>query len=101
MNRLLDKPNRERVKILKTMFFNPNFEANYSATLDNQRIKSRTVSCYVPLNNRKIKYNGDNLPTTRYTDIGFMVLAYDAFITLETERIASLQWQSTFYYKDP
>lgn len=101
MARILDKPNTERVKIIKTFFMNPNHEANYSATLDNQRIKSRTFSCYVPLGNRKTKYNGDNLPTTRYTDIGFMVLAYDAFITLETERIANLQWQSTFYFKDP
>lgn len=101
MTRLLDKPNTERVKIIKTFFMNPTMEANYSATLDNQRIKTRTMSCYVPLGDRKVKYNGDNLTTTRYTDIGFMVVAYDAFITLETEQIAQFQWQSTFYYKDP
>lgn len=101
MARVLDKPNLERVKVIKTFFLNPSHEANYSATLDNQRIKSRTISCYIPLKNRRVKYNGDNLATTRYTDIGFMVLAYDSFITLETERIANLQWQSTFYFKDP
>lgn len=101
MNRLLDKPNRERVKVLKTYFMNPNYEANYSVESTNQRVKTRTISCYVPMGDRKVKYNGDNLPTTRYTDVGLMVLAYDAFITLETERIAALQWQSTFYYKDP
>lgn len=101
MARLLDKPNRERVKVIKTMFFNPNYEANYSATLDNQRIKTRTVSCYVPLKFRRVKYNGDDSSFPRYTNIGFAVLAYDAFITLETEQIAQFQWQSTFYYKDP
>lgn len=101
MARVLDKPNRERVKIIKTMFFNPNYEANYSATLDNQRIKTRTVSCYVPMGNRKVKYNSDNSSLPRYTNIGFAVLGYDSFITLETEQIAQFQWQSTFYYKDP
>lgn len=101
MNRLLDKPNTERVKVIKNMFINPTYQANFGINQETAQRKSYTTSLYIPLNNRKIKYNGDNLSTTRYTDIGFMVLAYDVFSTLETDINASLQWVSTFYYKDP
>lgn len=103
MNRLLDKPQTERVKVIKQMFINPTYQANYgisSAVSDGQR-KSFTKSCYIPLNNRKIKYNGDGSPNPRFTNIGFMVLSYDSFTTLETDINSFLQWTSTFYYKDP
>lgn len=99
MNRTLDKPHTDRMKILKIMNLNPTMGSNNSGTT--AKVKTKNFSCWIPLNNRKIQYNADNSPLSRFTDIGFAVLAYDAINTLETTVIANLQWQSTFYFKDP
>lgn len=102
MNRMLDKPNTDRIKVLKSIVLKPSHEANYS--IDSGMTyseKTRTVSMYMPFKNRKIRYNEDNSPFPLYRDIGIMVLAYDTMTSLETDLIGSFQWTSTFYYKDP
>lgn len=102
MNRMLDKPNTDRIKVLKQFILKPSHEANYSIASDSTFFeKTRTLSMYLPFKNRKIKYNEDNSPFPLYRDIGFMVMAYDTITSLETDLISSFQWTSTFYYKDP
>jgi len=102
MNRMLDKPNTDRIKVHKSIILKPSHEANYSTASDNTFFeKTRTVNMYLPFKNRKIKYNEDNSPFPLYRDLGVMVIAYDTTSSLETDLIANFQWVSTFYYKDP
>lgn len=99
MNRTLDKPMTDRIKILKTMTINP-YLGSMGGT-DFNSAKTRMFQTWIPLKNRKVTYNGDGSPFPRFTDIGFAVLAYDAINTTEITVLSNLQWQSTFYYKDP
>lgn len=99
MNRTLDKPQTDRLKILKTMTINPYLGSMGGQGFDS--VKTKMFQCWIPLNDRKIQYNADGSNFTRFTDIGFAVLAYDAVNTTEVTILSLLQWQSTFYYKDP
>lgn len=106
MNRTLDRPKTERVKVLKEHWIRPESQANYSIQTAGPVpvgpfSKTSFRHFWIPLNNQKIKYRGDNSNFCRFTDIGFMVLAYDAINTAQTDNLAAFQWQSTFYYKDP
>jgi len=106
MNRTLDRPKTERVKILKEHWIYPEKQANYSIQTAGPVpvgpfVKTMHRHFWLPLNNQKIKYRGDNSNFARFTDIGFMVLAYDAITTQQTDNVSTFQWQSTFYYKDP
>lgn len=99
MNRTLDKPQTQRLKILKAMTINPYIGSMQVGT--DGLVKTKQVQCWIPLNYRKILYNAIDAPTPRYTDIGFALLAYDAINTPETIVVSNMQYQSTFYYKDP
>lgn len=103
MTRLLDRPNTDKIKVLKVIHSTPTREAQYSvqATSTGPWEKSHYHTCYIPMKNRKIQYNQDGGSNTRFRNIGFAVLAYDTFSTLQTDRLAKMQWASTFYYKDP
>lgn len=99
MNRTLDKPHTDRLKILKSMTINPYIGSMGGNGFDSA--KTKMFQMWIPLGNRKITYNADGASSTRFTDIGFAVLAYDAVNTTEITELCNLQWQSTFYYKDP
>jgi len=99
MNRTLDKPHTDRLKILKVMTINPRLGS--MSTPSGGLVKTRQLSCWIPLKNRRIQYNADNSINPRFRDIGFAVLAYDAINTPEIEVISNFQYASTFYYKDP
>lgn len=99
MNRTLDKPHTDRLKILKTMTINPYLGSMGGTNFDSA--KTRMFQTWIPLGRRKITYNADGSPFPRFTDIGFAVLAYDAVNTTEITVLTNFQWQSTFYYKDP
>lgn len=99
MNRTLDKPHTDRLKIIKTMTINPQLGSMAGTNFNSA--KTRMFQTWIPLGKRKIQYNADNSPFTRFTDIGFAILAYDAVNTTEITVLSNFQWQSTFYYKDP
>lgn len=105
MNRMLDAPNPERVKVLKEILIKPTNQANYSQPAQaggaGPFVKTNLAECWIPLNNRKIQYNDSDSKFVRFTDIGFAVTVYDAINTGQTDQLANLQWTSTFYYKDP
>jgi len=100
MNRMLDSPNPERIKVIKQMLIKPTSQANYSVD-PQSKVKTNLAECWVPLNNRKIQYNDSDSQFVRFTDIGFAVTVYDAINTAQTDQLSNLQWTSTFYYKDP
>lgn len=99
MNRTLDKPQTDRLKIIKTMTINPYLGSMGGTNFDSA--KTRMFQTWIPLKKRKIQYNADGSNFTRFTDVGFALLAYDAINTTEITVLSNLQWQSTFYYKDP
>jgi len=106
MNRVLDRPNGDRIKVLQEHWIHPEKQANYSIQTAGPSpvgpfSKTMYRKFWVPLNNRKVRYRGDNSPYCQFTDIGVMVLAYDAINTGQTDILTDIQWQSTFYYKDP
>jgi len=103
MNRMIDHPASERVKIVKQIvveskedYTNANVEsANFA------REKSYLRNCYIPLDDMKIKYNGADSPQPMYTTLGLAIVAYDAFGTQLSDNIATYALSYTFYFKDP
>lgn len=98
MNRMIDTPNPDRIKLLKS--FTVRSGANYSVP-ENGHEHSYLKECWVPFNNKKVKYrvDGNNRPMT--WDLGFAVVPYDSYGTLVTDNIASMAYSTTFYFKDP
>lgn len=103
MNRMLDNPNPDRIKVLKK--FVVNSKSQYvGVELDNpsfDREHSQYRECYLSFNNKKIVYRRDASGTPKTWDLGFAVVPYDSYGTLITDNIASFAWSSTFYFKDP
>lgn len=101
MNRMIDSPNPERVTILKRIMVNPAYTANFS-TVDVQKEKSCYKEFYLNLKNRKITYDGDNTELPKGKDIGWAIVAYDAYGTIAPSNlIASMAFSKTLYFKDP
>jgi len=92
----------EKFKIIRTVKFNLQTSAQKLVTGDTfgGAEGHRAVTVWLPMNNRKIKYeNGTSTP--RFTDIAFTVVCYDSFGTLLTDNIASFAVCRKFYFKDP
>lgn len=104
MNRMLDNPNPERIKVLKKFVVNSKsqylgVQTTANASFDKEHSQYR--ECYISFNNKKIVYRRDSSGTPKHWDLGFAVVPYDAYGTLFTDNIASFAWSSTFYFKDP
>lgn len=98
MNRMIDMPNTNRIKLLKSYLVRS--KSNFSIP-ENGHEHSHLLDTYIPLGDRKIKYRVDNEATPQTWDLGFAVVCYDAYGTLITDNIASYAYSTTFYYKDP
>ncbi len=99
MNRMLDNPNPDRIKVLKK--FVVNSKSQYLGTAPDLFEHSQYRECYLSFNNKKIVYRRDSSGVPKHWDLGFAVVPYDSFGTLITDNIASFAWSSTFYFKDP
>lgn len=97
LNRMVDAANTYKVKPLKSFMIKSG--ADYSIP-DNAKEHSYYKDCYIPLNNRKIRYRVDGNNRPQFKDLGFCVVAYDAFGTLVTDQVASMAYTTTFYFKD-
>ena len=91
----------EKFKIVKVVKFNlENNAQRVIGTTFNGAEGHRAVSVWLPMRNKKIKYeNGSGIPM--FEDYGFSVVAYDSFGTLTTDNIASFAYNRKFYFKDP
>lgn len=105
-NRMLDKPQKRNIKIIKKIVIRPTNQANYSIQTAGpvpvgpfSKTDYRTV--WIPLKNKKIRYRLPDSPLPERDGLAFCVTAYDAINTLTTDQLAWMQWQSTFYFKDP
>ena len=95
-NKMLDRYNNKQIRIIDTfilksgaMYLNgtEKFEHSYLATL-NKSYK-----------NKKITYDGlTGVPKDH--DIGFSIVCYDAYGTLQTDNIASFAWNMALTFQD-
>lgn len=100
-NRLLDRPNTT-IRTLKTIMIHPKEGANvaYSGGTPVGLEHTYYRGAYVKLN-KKVVYATTNGTTPKGRDIGFMMLAYDTYSTLQTDNIANFSYQATLTFKDP
>lgn len=95
-NKMLDRYNTETIRVIDQFILNStnnyavdanNHEHSYLATL-NKSYKSK-----------RIKYE-ENTPVTKGWDMGFALVCYDAFGTLQTDNIASVAYNTKLSFKD-
>ena len=97
-NRMLDFVDTRNIKILKA-----GLVQNRNKLLEgpNQNANSVYRDIWVPLNNKKIVYNGNDSPEPKYTTIGMCLVPFDTNNTNETDIIGYWNYTTRFYYKDP
>lgn len=99
MNRMLDYPDTRNVTILKSgMIQNRNKLPTGEAT---DPVNNVYRDVWIPLRNRKIRYDANNSEVPKYTTIGMAFVAYDANNSLQTDIIQYLSYTTRFYFKDP
>lgn len=104
-NRFLDRPNLNKVKILKK-FYVHNLP-NYSTVVPGGQERNNTLikSIYIPMKNRKLRYQvdgtgaGTNVP--KFRDIGVALVAFDTTNSLTSDIVGYATSQTTLYFKDP
>lgn len=105
-NRMLDRPQKKNITVLRTKTIKPTHQANYSIqTAGPVPVGPFTKTNYVMFNinlkNKKIKYRDPNSTFPMRDGYGFAIVAFDSQGTATTDHISNFMWQSTFYYKDP
>lgn len=97
-NILLDDPNKDFVKVHKSGFWRPN-EAGLAATgNDEYTFAKRITFPYKKL----LKFGpADGATTHNDTDLYFVLMAYDAFGSLQTDNIAYCSVSMEMNYRDP
>lgn len=97
-NVLLDDPNTDFVKVLKSGYMRPN-QAGLTASGDDEFTFVKQL--WIPYRKR-YKFGPNNADITHNDDdIYFCMVAYDAFGTMATDNIAYVQMQSEVFYRDP
>lgn len=102
-NKMLDPVDTDRYKVIYHRVFNPaagDFSLETGAT---NKEHSRLVSVYIPLKNRRIKYNtdGGSTPSYQRNCLSLVVIPYDAWGSTTGDNIASMAYHTKFYFKDP
>jgi len=98
-NRMIDFADTRNVKVLKSFLVqNRN---KLPTDPDTGVINNVYRDIWLPMNNKKIRYDSNNSGTPKYTTIGMAVVAYDANNTLETDILQYLSYSTRFYFKDP
>ena len=109
MNRMIDFVDTREVTILKSGMIqtnragSSNMNQSYWDGGQNHlanRMHSTYRDIWIPLN-RKIKYDDNNSPTPKFTDIGIAVVAYDVNNTSQSDTIGYLDFVSRLYFRDP
>lgn len=97
--------NTSKIKVLYSRIINLQVGASQTP-LSGQNINygkeaHKLLKVWIPLKNKKLKYEGDLSGVPKWSDIGFCIVPYDSYGTLTTDNIASYAYHSKFYFKDP
>lgn len=118
MNRMIDFVDTREVTVLKSLMIctssrtaNMNQSTNYSnathpyilgTASDGSTPGMHNIyrDIWVPLN-RKIKYDDNNSPVPKFTDIGLAIVAYDVNNTPIDTHLGYVDYVSRLYFRDP
>lgn len=104
-NRFLDRPNGNKVKILRRFLISN--RQNYSSNVPSGSERNNTCykELYLPLKNKKIKYienaAGASTATPQWKNYGVAIVAFDTTNTLPSDIVGYVTAQTTLYFKDP
>lgn len=98
-NRMLDFADTRNVTILKS--FTVQNRNVLPVNPDQKTVHNVYRDVWIPLKNKKIKYDSNDSKTPKYTTLGMCAVCFDANNTLETDIIAFWNYSTRFYYKDP
>lgn len=97
-NRMIDFVDTRNVTLLKSFTVQNRNKLPIDA---GDHVNNVYRDVWIPMNNKKIKYDGNGSPDPKYTSIGMACVAFDANNTLETDIIQYWSYTSRFYFKDP
>ncbi len=97
-NRMLDFADTRNVTILKS--FTVQNRNVLPVDPDAKTVHNVYRDVWIPLKNKKIKYDSNDSKTPKYTTLGMCAVCFDANNTLETDIIAFWNYSTRFYYKD-
>lgn len=98
-NRMIDFPDTRNITVLKSFIIqNRNV---LPVNPDQGTVHAVYKDIYIPMKNKKIKYDSNDSNIPKYTTIGMCATCFDANDTLETDIIAYWNYTTRFYYKDP
>ncbi len=98
-NRMLDFADTRNVTILKS--FTVQNRNTLPVDPDAQTVHNVYRDVWIPLKNRKIKYDSNDSEIPKYTTLGMCAVCFDANNTVETDIVAFWNYSTRFYYKDP
>lgn len=102
-NKIIATLDTDKIKIIRQKLLR-SLPGDYSleASATNKE-HSQLYTINVKLNNRKIKYqtDGGGVVLWQGNYMHFAVIPYDAFGTTPLDNIASMAYQTSFYFKDP
>ncbi len=96
-NKMLDRYNTEQISIVDTFIVKST--NNYAVDANNHE-KSYLATLNKSWKVKKIKYDEGGVQP-KFKDLGFALVAYDAFGTLQTDNIASYAYNCKLSFKDP
>jgi len=95
-NKMLDRYDRDNIKVIDTFIVKST--NNYAVDANNHE-KSYLATLNKSYKNKKIQYDKNGLQPKGW-DIGFGLVCYDAYGTLQTDNIASFAYQSLLTFQD-
>lgn len=101
-NKMIDRVNTEQIGIIdqKTIFSGSSYSTGVASDPGSAKEHSQLCTLNGNWKGKKVKYdNGAPSPTRK--DIGFCVVCYDAYGTLQTDNIASCAYNYAMRFQDP
>jgi len=95
-NKMLDRYNTKSIRVIDTFIVKST--NNYAVDANNHE-HSYLATLNKTYKNKLITYD-DNGPVTKGWELGFTVVCYDAYGTLQTDNIASLAYNSEITFQD-
>lgn len=100
-NKMLDRINNEQIGIIdqKTIFSGPSYSTGVASDAGSAKEHSQLCTLNGNWKGKKIVYD-EGAPQPTHKNIGFAVVAYDAYGTLQTDKIASTAYNYVMRFKE-
>ena len=100
-NKMIDRINSENIGIIdqKTIFSGPSYTTGVASDAGSAKEHSQLCTLNGSWKGKKIVYD-QGAPSPSKRDIGFCVVCYDAYGTLQTDNIASLAYNYVMRFKE-